>query len=57
MNSANMATNVAPIKYGYKNLVKEILALLIAIISVLLESFEVNKMTAINNANGIKVLA
>ena len=37
-----MVTSVAPTIYGYKNLVKEILAFVIATISVLFESFEVN---------------
>jgi hypothetical protein len=50
-------TKVAPIKYGYKKRVKETLAFVIAIISVLLDNFEVNKITAINNAKGIKVFA
>ncbi len=44
---------VAPIIQGLKNRVKEIPALFIATISVSLDNLEVNKITAINNANGI----
>jgi hypothetical protein len=57
MNKAKIVTMVAPKKYGLKNLVKEMLAALIAIISVFFESLEVKKITEIKSANGMKVLA
>ena len=50
-----MAIIEAPIKYGLRNLLKEIPELLIAIISVLPDNLEVNMITEIKSANGIKV--
>ena len=53
MTKANTKLPKGANHVGFKNLVKEILALLIAIISVLLDSLEVKKITAINKASGI----
>ena len=47
---------VAPIKYGLKNRLKEIPELWMAMTSEFPDNLEVNKITEINRANGIKVL-
>ena len=55
--SAKMATMVAPIIYGRKNLENETPELKKAIISVLLASLDVNQMTDKNRNNGNNKLA
>jgi hypothetical protein len=51
-SNANVAIMVAPMKYGLKNLEKEIPELKKATISVLLANFEVNHITDKNKNKG-----
>jgi hypothetical protein len=57
ITKANNDIIKAPIKYGLKNLLKEMPELKIATISVLLANFDVNQMVAKNRNIGNKKLA